>query len=154
MVWDRAEAKGIWSKVTKSREGDTWYVDQTLGYENKHGKVTVSRAYLKCVPGKDSVLGEEVREFLDSSGVAPAGFSYFVGSVAIDCRRRLLRFAEITYFDGDDRALFRKDYDESEHFTGTADHSSEDISHYLCLDKSGFLDTLKKQEPFLYLFPQ
>lgn len=149
-----ADAKGMWSKVSRSGQGDTWFIDQTLAYENKHSKVMMSRAYLKCVPGEESELGEQIRESLDLSGVVPAGFSYLIVSVAIDCRTRIFHFPEITFFDADDNVLFRVSYDERQNYASIADHPSADISHYLCLDKSGFLDTLKKQEPFLYLFPK
>lgn len=146
------DAKGMWSKVSGSSDGDVWYIDQTLAYENKHSKVMTSRAYLKCVPGRESELGEQIRESLDLSGIVPAGFSYLIGAVVIDCRTRVFHFSEITFFDVDDNALWRVDYDERQNYASIADHPSADISHYLCLDKSGFLDTLKKQEPFLYFF--
>ncbi len=144
----------MWSKVAGSSQGDAWYIDQTLAYENKHSKVMTSRAYLKCVPGKDSELGEQIRESLDLSGVVSANFTYLVGSVEINCSTRLFHYSEITFFDAEDNVLFRTNYDERQNYASTADHPSEDVSHYLCLDKSGFLDTLKKQEPFLYLFPK
>ncbi len=149
-----ADGKGMWSKVAKSDGGDTWYVDQTLAYENKHGKVTNSRAFLKCVPGKDSLLADEIRESLDTSGVISGTFNYFIGTMAIDCRTRLIHFSEIKFFDADDNLLSRVEYGERQYYASVADHYSEKIAHYLCLEKSGFLNTLKKQEPFLYLFPQ
>ncbi len=151
---DRADAKGMWSKVAGSRQGDAWYIDQTLAYEDRHGKVTNSRAFLKCVPGKDSDLGEQVRESLDVSGVVPGSFSYFVGSIAVDCRTRLIHFSEIKFFDTEDNIMFREEYGERQYYASVTGHASERIAHYLCLEKSGFLNTLKKQEPFLYLFPQ
>ena len=149
---DWADGKGMWSKVAGSGQGDAWYVDQTLAYENKHGKITNSRAFLKCVPGNDSELGEQIRESLDVSGVVSGSFNYFIVSVAIDCRTRLMHFSEIKFFDAEDNIVFHADYDERQYYTSIADHPSEELAHYLCLDKSGFLDTLKKQEPFLYLF--
>ncbi len=36
-----------------------------------------------------------------------------------------------------------------ENDASAAEHASEDISHTCCLDMSGFLNTLKKQESFL-----
>lgn len=149
-----ADAKGIWSKVAGSRQGDAWYVDQMLAYEDKHGKVTNSRAFLKYVPGKNSEHGEQIRESLDVSGVVSGSFAYFVGSVAIDCRTRLIHFSEIKFFDGEDNIMHRVEYDERQYYVSITGHASERIAHYLCLERSGFLNTLKKQEPFLYLFPQ
>ncbi len=148
-----AGAKGIWSKVASSKQGDVWYIDQTLAYE-KNNKLMTSRAYLKYVPGKDSEVAEQIRESLDLSGVISASFAYFIGSLTIDCRTRLFHFREITFFDADDKMLLRENFDASQYYASIADNPSEKISHYLCLDKSGFLDTLKKQEPFLYLFPK
>lgn len=148
-----AHSKGIWSKVAASGQNDFWYIDQTLTYE-KHSKITTSRAYLKFVPGKDSELSEEIRESLDLSGVISARFAYLIAAVAIDCRTRLFHFSEIIFFDEDDKMLLREDYGETQYYAAITDHPSENISHYLCLDKSGFFDTLKKQEPFLYLFPK
>lgn len=149
-----ADAKGMWSKVAGSGQGDVWYVDQTLTYEDKHGKVTNARGFLKCVPGQDSDLGEQIRESLDVSGVVSGGFNYFIGSVTINCRTRLMHFSDIKFFDAEDNIIFRAEYGEREYYASIADHPSEALAHYLCLDKSGFLDTLKKQEPFLYLFPK
>ncbi len=149
-----AYAKGMWSKVASSGQGDAWYIDQTLGYENKHGKVMTSRGYVKCIPGEDSSLGEEIRESLDLSGIVSANFAYFVGAIAIDCGSRLFHFSEITFYDAEDSVIYRVNYDERQNYSSASDHPSENISHYLCIDKSSFFDTLKKQEPFLYFFPK
>jgi hypothetical protein len=146
------EGKGIWSAVAKTRQDDVWYLDQTIAYST-HDKVTASRAVLKFVPGKASVLDEQIRECLDLNGIHPDGFSYFTALVAVDCRRELLHFSRVLFFDSDDNVLWQQDYDESYHILPTEDTSTAVISGYLCLDRPGFFDTLKKKKPFLYLFP-
>ncbi|HNT43258.1 MAG TPA: hypothetical protein PKN85_02290 [Syntrophorhabdaceae bacterium] len=146
------QAKGIWSAIAGTRQDDVWYIDQTLAYST-HDKVTTSRAVLKFVPGQGSVLNEEIRECLDLNGIVPKDLSYFVAFVSVDCRRELLHFSDMAFFDSEDNVIWRQQYEETYHIVPTADTSAGVISGYLCLNRPGFLDTLKKKKPFLYLFP-
>ncbi|MEN6615831.1 MAG: hypothetical protein ABFD12_04685 [Syntrophorhabdus sp.] len=146
------DAKGIWSRVARSHEGDAWYIDQTLAYA-KNSVVMVSRAYLKFVPGRKSALHDDVMDSLDLNGVVPAGFEYMTALVSVDCRTKFIHFSDVSFFSADDKLMWREDYDEKQFYIGVPDTPAQAITKYLCLDKSGFFHTLKKQEPFLYLFP-
>ncbi len=149
---EELEAKGIWSAIARTRQGDVWYMDQTLAYST-HDRVTVSRAVLKFVPGEGSTLNENIRECLDQNGIVPNGFSYFIAFVSVDCKEELLHFSRITFFDSEDNALSWHEYDGTYHIMPTEGMSTDIIFGYLCLRRPGFLDTLKKKKPFLYLFP-
>ncbi len=148
-----AEAKGMWSAVAVTRQKDTWYIDQTLGY-SKRGVITMSRGVLKFVPGKASALREEIRECLDLDGVAPGDFAYFTAYLTADCRKGLLQFSRVTYFDSEDKPLWQQDHEETQFYLPTPGSSAEAISWHLCLNRPGFFDTLKKKKPFLYFFPE
>jgi len=146
------EAKGMWSAIAGTRQDDVWYVDQTLAYST-HDKVTTSRAVLKFVPGPGSALNEEIRECLDLNGIVPKDLSYIMVFVSIDCRRELLHFSDMAFFDSEDKVIWRQQYEEAYHIAPTAGSSTGVLSGYLCLNRPGFLDTLKRKKPFLYLFP-
>jgi len=149
---ERAHGKGMWSAVAKTSQDDIWYVDQTLAYST-HDVITSSRAVLKFVPGQGSELNEQIRESLDLNGIVPGNFSYFTAFVSVDCRKELLHFSRMTFFDSEDNSLWEQDYDETQYYLPTPETSMDVISGYLCLNRPGFFDTLKKKKPFLYLFP-
>lgn len=146
------QAKGMWSVIAGTRQDDNWYIDQTLAYST-HNKVTTSRAVLKFVPGPESALNEEVRDCLDLNGIVPKDLSYILAFVSVDCRRDVLHFSSMAFFDSEDNVIWRQQYEETYLIAPTADTSTGVISDYLCLNRPGFFDTLKKKKPFLYLFP-
>jgi hypothetical protein len=146
------QAKGIWSAIAETRQDDVWYVDQTLAYSTRD-KVTTSRAVLKFVPGQGSALNEEIRECLDLNGILPKDLSYLMVFVSVDCRRELLHFSNMAFFDSEDNVIWQQQYEETYHIVPTEDTSTGVISGYLCLNRPGFFDTLKKKKPFLCLFP-
>ncbi len=98
------EAKGMWSAVSKTRQKDTWYIDQTIAY-SKRGVVTSARAVMKFVPGKRSDLREQIKECLDLDGVNPQDFAYYTAFLSLDCTKGTIHFSRITFFDSDDNVI-------------------------------------------------
>lgn len=147
------EAKGMWSAVSKTRQKDTWYIDQTIAY-SKRGVVTSARAVLKFVPGRRSEMREQIRDCLDLEGVNPHDFAYYTALLLLDCTKGTIHFSRITFFDKEDTVIWQEDYDPTQLYRPTPGSSTQDISWYLCLNRPGFIDTLKKKKPFLYFFSE
>lgn len=146
-----------WKKVAVTKQKDCWYVSQTLSFSSK-GSVQTARALLKFVPGKESIIAQDVKKGLVSDGIDADKFGYFTESVEVDCRKKLFVISRIGFFDPEDNVIFEQIFSEPKRHISTPGSAFEVIYRDLCLNKPGFIDTikdtLKHKKPFLYFYPQ
>ena len=127
-------ASGGWKKVAVTKQNDLWYVEQTLGFSSK-GSVLAVRARLKFVAGNESVVGQNVKKGLLSDGVNADTFHYFVESVEVDCRKKLIAVSRIDFYDPEDSKIFGQVFTEPKQYPSLPGSAFEIISWDLCQNR-------------------
>lgn len=149
-------ASDCWKKVAVTKQNDLWYVDQTIGFSSK-GSIISTRARLKFVPGKESVIGQNVKKGLLNDGADAEKFHYFIESVEVDCRKNLFAVSSIDFFDAEDTRFFGQVFAQPRYYPSTPGSTYEIVAWSLCQNKPNPLaalkNTLKTKKPFLYFYP-
>lgn len=147
-----------WKRVAQRGVRDRWYVDQILAYSTR-GVVTNARAYVKCIPGKESGIAREAKDGIAQTGASNVDQSkYFIETAQVDCKKKLFYVSEINFYDNEDKKIGGETYSSPKQYDVTPGSVYEQIRRELCLSKTSLMDnalnTLKTKKPFLYLFPK
>ncbi|MBA4391511.1 MAG: hypothetical protein C0399_11335 [Syntrophus sp. (in: bacteria)] len=133
---------GEWKEVAVTPQKDYWYVDQVLSFSSK-GSIKSARAFVKFVPGRESIIAQNIKKDLLSDGAKADRFDYFVEYVELDCTKKQFAISGIQFYDSEDVVMWEEKFLKPKQYIAIPGSVFEIIAQDLCLNKSGVFDIVK-----------